>query len=301
MNNQALVSIIVRTYNRPERLRESLRSIGRQTYPSVEAVIVNDAGVEVEELAQAELGPTGYRYIRNPINRGRTASLNIGIEAAQGEYVAFLDDDDVIYPDHLSVLMQTALPDRLPVVYADVINVTYQQNPRSGEWKRAHEQLVYSFDFDKDNFLLANYIPINCLAIRKDCFEAVGPFDESLSVYEDWEFLIRLSRKYPFQHIAKITGEYRRRDDNSNILERESYPSNERIVKRRYRENRDARFDDIFKRTFQQQRELRDQFNKFQQLARQTIQLQNQLAEAQRTILHLRQEISELRREKGTS
>ena len=81
----------------------------------------------------------------------------------------------------------------------------------------------------------------------------MGPFDESLLVYEDWEFLIRLSRKFDFQHIAKITGEYRRRDDNSNILEQERYLENEQVVKRRFMQDRDTIFDEKFKRIFQQQ------------------------------------------------
>jgi glycosyltransferase involved in cell wall biosynthesis len=299
MNAQPHVSIIVRTYNRPERLHESLHSISQQTYPVIEVVVVNDAGVEVEEIIQTELGPIQYRYVQNSTNRGRTASLNIGIELAHGDYIAFLDDDDILYPEHVSVLMQAALPNRLPVVYSDVLNVTYQQALETGEWKRIQEQLVYSFDFEKDNFLLANYIPINCLLIRSDCFEAIGPFDESLSVYEDWDYLIRLSRTFPFYHVAKITGEYRRRDDNSNILERERYPINEQVVKRRYRDDRDGIFDGIFKRTFQQRREMREQTNKFQQLARHTAQLQTQLAESKKVILQLQQEVIRLRRERG--
>lgn len=291
MNSNPQVSIIVRTYNRPERLRECLQSLVRQTYPSFETVVVNDAGVEVDSILSDELGVLPFQSIRNASNMGRTAALNIGLEAARGTYIGFLDDDDAVYPDHIQTLMEAALSNNRPVVYSDVLNVTFQQDAQTGEWKRIKEQLVYSFDFEADNFLLANYIPINCLLIRKDCFDAVGPFDESLTIYEDWEFLIRLSRKFPFHHIARITGEYRRRDDNSNILESGQYPINERVVKRRYRDDRDAAFDAIFKRTFQQQREIRQRGAQTQQILRQAAQLQGQLAEAQKTIVQLQQQI----------
>ncbi|MBN2330027.1 MAG: glycosyltransferase [Candidatus Omnitrophica bacterium] len=291
------VSIVVRTYNRLERLRECLQSLRRQTFESFEAVIVNDAGEDAAPALTDELGAIPFQYICNAQNMGRTAALNIGVEAAKGAYIGFLDDDDVVYPDHIQTLADKAFSENLPVVYSDVLNVTFQQDPQTGEWKRMKEQLVYSFDFNADNFLLANYIPITCLLIRRDCFEAAGPFDESLTIYEDWEFLIRLSRKFPFQHIAKVTGEYRRRDDNSNIRESEQYPINERVVKRRYRDERHAAFDPIFKRTFQQQRQIRRQAAQTQQIVQQAAQWRDSLAAAQKTIAQLQQEITKRRSE----
>ncbi len=298
MNQNPRVSVIVRTYNRPARLQESLQSLRHQEYAPLEVVVVNDAGEEVEHLLPLELGDTPYQYIRNPHNLGRTPALNIGIEAAQGDYIAFLDDDDSVYPNHIKTLIEAAIPDHKPVVYSDVLNVTFQHDPHTQEWKRVKEQLIYSFDFDRNNFLLANYIPINCLLIRRDCFDTVGPFDESLSIYEDWEFLIRLSRKFNFHHVRVITGEYRRRDDNSNILEQEQYPKNERTIKRRYRDERDALFDDIFKRIFQQNRKMRQQQSQFEQVIHQAKQLQNQLRAAQKRIQHLEQENHCLRSER---
>ncbi|MBD3267006.1 glycosyltransferase [bacterium] len=298
MNTSPFVSIIVRTYNRPERLKECLQCLARQKYPSLEVVIVNDAGEDVEQLLPLELGDRPYQYIQNKQNMGRTAALNIGIEAAKGEYVAFLDDDDAVYDHHIATLVDTAMPNRLPVVYSDVLNVTFQKNPNTGEWIRVKEQLVYSFDFERDNFLLANYIPINCLLIRKDCFDAVGPFDESLLIYEDWEFLVRLSRQFDFKHVRAVTGEYRRRDDNSNIKEQDAYPVNEQAVKRRYRLDRHKVFDPIFKRTFELKREIRNRDAKLAQLNQQAMHFQHQLIEANRRMAQMQQEIQQLRAEK---
>lgn len=295
--NNPRVSIIIRTYNRPGRLRDCLQSLRRQTAASFEAVIVNDAGEDVESMLADELNPVPFQYIRNARNMGRTAALNIGVDAAKGAYIGFLDDDDVVYPDHIQTLTENAFPSNLPVAYTDVLNVTFQQDSPTGEWKRVKEQLVYSFDFNADNFLLANYIPITCLLIRRDCFDAVGPFDESLTIYEDWEFLIRLSRKFPFQHIAKVTGEYRRWGDNSNIRESGQYPIHEQIVKRRYRDERHAAFDSIFKRTFQQQRRIHQHAAQTQQMIQKAAQWKDGLAAAQNTIAQLRRELAERRSE----
>lgn len=294
-DTRPFVSVVVRTYNRPERLRECLQSLTRQTYSDYEIVIVNDGGMDVAAILEDELAGHRYQYVCNPTNYGRTPALNVGIEATSGDYVAFLDDDDGVLPHHLQTLVNTALPEKLPVVYSDVINVTFQKDETTGEWKRVQEQLVYSFDFASDNFLLANYIPINCLLIRRDCFDAVGPFDESLSVYEDWEFLIRLSRKFEFKHVATVTGEYRRRDDNSNILEQESYPENEKVVKRRYRDDRDAIFDEKFKSTFALSREIRQRTAQLEQIIRQNQIMQQQLRQAQQTVQQIQQQLHQSR------
>jgi len=298
MDAKPLVSIVVRTYNRPERLKECLGFLCRQDYRPIQIIIVNDAGQDVKELVEESVGDVPFRYISNERNLGRTAGLNIGIDASEGEYINFVDDDDAVYPHHIRTLTDAAAPDGLPVVYGDVLNVTFERDRQTQEWKRVREQLIYSFDFERDNFLLANYIPLTCLLFRRDCFDAVGPFDESLLIYEDWEFLIRLSRKFPFQHVRTITGEYRRRDDNSNLLEQDTYRANDRVVKRRYRDDRDAAFDEIFKRTFKQQRDLRERMAQFDRVLQQTNQLQYQLAEAHKVIAQLQQEIVRLRTER---
>ncbi len=292
------VSIVVRTYNRPEHLRECLSCIQAQSYPSLQTIVVNDAGEDVEPIVHEVLQERNHKYICNPQNMGRTAALNIGVENTDGTYICFLDDDDVIYPEHVKTLAETALPSQRPFVYSDVLNVTFEQDKLTHEWKRAQEKLVYSFDFERNNLLLANYIPITCWLVRRDCFDAVGPFDESLLVYEDWEFLIRLSRKFDFYHIRQVTGEYRRHGDNSNLIEQEAYHENERVVKRRYRQERDRIFDGIFKSTFQHQREMRQLQQRFQNLVQQASQMQNQLVESKKTIGKLQKELIAARQEK---
>lgn len=290
-----VVSIIVRTYNRPERLRECLDCLADQTYRDFEAVVVNDAGCDVYSIIESLNGRLRCTYVRNEANRGRTAALNIGIANARGRYIGILDDDDVVYPDHLQTLVPVALERHLPVVYSDVKNVTFDRDPETSEWRRVHEQLVYSFDFERNNFLLSNYVPVNCLLIRRDCFDEVGTFDESLTVFEDWDFLIRLSQTYDFVHIAKITGEYRRRDDNSNVVERDLYYEAGNVIRERYKDERNKIFDDIFKSTFSLKREIRRRDAQIQQLSWQLRQSEARLAEATRLIAKQQQQMREMK------
>ncbi len=299
--SEPVVSIVVRTYNRPERLQECLGCLADQTYKDFEAVVVNDAGVDVRSIIDSFADRVRCSYICNEVNQGRTPSLNIGVRECTGRYVGILDDDDVVYPDHLNILVSKALEKELPVVYTDVKNVTFEKDAASGNWKRVQEQLVYSFDFERDNFLLANYIPVNCLLIRRDCFDDIGLFDETLPVYEDWDFLIRLSRKYEFLHIPKITGEYRRRDDNSNMIERPRYDECGAIVRERYKDERNEIFDEIFKSTFRMKREMRAKDNQIQKLSWELRQMNARLAEASRMMAKQQQEIQRLKQQTRTA
>jgi len=293
--SEPVVSIVVRTYNRPERLQECLGCLADQTFKDFEAVVVNDAGCDVRPIIDSFGDRLHCRYICNGSNKGRTPTLNIGVTESHARYVGILDDDDIVYPDHLQTLVSAALEKDLPVVYTDVKNVTFEKDKSTGEWKRVQEQLVYSFDFERDNFLLANYIPVNCLLIRKDCFDDVGLFDETLPVYEDWDFLIRLSRKYDFLHIPKITGEYRRRDDNSNVVERPRYDECGAIIRERYKDGRNEIFDNIFKSTFRLKREIRAKDKQIQKLSWELRQMNTRLAEASRMIASQQREIQQLK------
>ena len=83
-------------------------------------------------------------------------------------------------------LLPTALERDLPVIYSDVKNVTFEKDNgigrmEKGFWNNSHTPSISSGTI----FLLGNYIPINCLLIRRDCFDDVGLFDEGLSVYEE--------------------------------------------------------------------------------------------------------------------
>src|SRR3990170_7346574 len=99
--NNPLVSIIVRTKDRPKLLRRALQSIAVQTYRPIEAILVNDGGCDLDvDGLKTILGDVSLNYVRLEKNTGRAHAGNVGIENARGEYVGFLDDDDVLYPGH---------------------------------------------------------------------------------------------------------------------------------------------------------------------------------------------------------
>jgi LmbE family N-acetylglucosaminyl deacetylase/glycosyltransferase involved in cell wall biosynthesis len=204
------VSVVVRTCDRPALLAEALASLAASTYRAVELVLVTDGG------PPARL-PDGFpfpvRSVHLPERRGRADAANAGIAAATGAYVGFLDDDDLLEPEHLATLAGLVAGAGTRVAYTDAAVGVYAPDPERG-WLQVERRLPYSRDFDADLLLLDNYIPFNTLLIERELLLAAGgpgpgPLDPTLPFFEDWELLIRLAQRTPFLHCRQVTCEYR--------------------------------------------------------------------------------------------
>jgi LmbE family N-acetylglucosaminyl deacetylase/glycosyltransferase involved in cell wall biosynthesis len=199
------ISVVVRTRNRTDLLAEALGSLAEGEYRRAEVVLVNDGG---EPPAVPDGYPLPVVRVDLAENRGRAAAAEAGVAAATGEYVAFLDDDDLAAPEHLATLAGLVSAPGVRVAYTDAAVAVYELDAEGG-WVCRERRLPYSRDFDPDVLLVDNYIPFNTLLIERSLFAEVGPFDASLPFFEDWELLIRLSALTPFHHCAHVTCEYR--------------------------------------------------------------------------------------------
>lgn len=210
-----LVSVIVPTHNRPEMLKNAIRSILDQTFQDFEVIVVNDAGDDVSSVVQS-FNSTKLRYLSHDTNKGLAAARNTGIRAAKGKYIAYLDDDDVFYPEHLEMLLGSLGKDGAKVVYSDAYRA--HQRFEDGRYVTYYLDIPYSYDFDADRILYENYVPVLCFIHEKSCFELSGYFDESLSRLEDWDLWIRMSRHFIMRHISVVTCEFRYRPDGSSMV-----------------------------------------------------------------------------------
>ncbi len=199
-----LVSVIVRTKSRPELLQEAIDSIATQTHRPIEIVLVNDGciAVPIEELRKT-IQDISFVYIEHETNLGRAASANSGIEKATGEFVCFLDDDDLFYPSALETLLSQA--DRKCVTHAKARCVTYGSNGIGDS-----EKVVFLGEpVYRGKLILENYIAFNTICIPGNILKKIGPLDDSLEIYEDWDLLIRLSKLCEMVFIDAVVSEYR--------------------------------------------------------------------------------------------
>lgn len=202
-----LVSVIVRTRDRPRFLAEALASVAAGTYRHVEVVLVNDGGAP-PGMADAETYPFPIVRVDHEQPRGRAAAAQAGVDAAQGALITFLDDDDIVAPEHLATLVGAMQATQARVVYSIAAVAVYVLEGEAG-WTCVSRDTPYARDFDADRLLVDNYIPLNTLLIDKSLLAAAGPFDRTLDIFEDWDLLIRLSALTPFHHVPRVTCEYR--------------------------------------------------------------------------------------------
>ena len=203
------LSVIIRTRDRLGLLREAVDSVIGTGYPA-SIIVVNDGG------AEPELGDRDVRVISHGSSRGRSAAMNSGVAAAETPFLAFLDDDDLFYPEHLATLTRAAATSSHIAWYTDAISA-FLQTAASGAPEYRDRLRLFSSAFDRDLLLFDNYIPLPTLLIRRDEYLAAGGFDPEFDLFEDWDFLVRLSRRGEFRHIPSITCEIRRFDDVDSI------------------------------------------------------------------------------------
>jgi methionine biosynthesis protein MetW len=218
------LDVIVRTIEgRLAYLKEALYSLVGVIGADVHAIVVVH-GRSPSHLGQVEELTTHYRglltatTVTNPqAGMGfRGVPLNAGLALVDGEYVAFLDDDDVLYPTFAQRLVGCLEGDPSLTVAYGISQVVKGDATDDGFRPTSHSK-QYDDPFDRARLFLENYIPINAYVVRvADLRRAEIRFDETLTVYEDWAFLCRLAAQFRFAHVGHVVSEYRMRSDDSN-------------------------------------------------------------------------------------
>lgn len=194
-----LVSVIVRTKNRPLSLQEALQSVAAQSYPEIELIVVNDGGQDVEALVEG-FAPlvSALQYVALRESRGRAAAANAGLARATGDYILLLDDDDLLDPSHLADLVE-ALEARPGVSLA-----------YTGVRKEGHGATeIINTSYDSARLRVNNLFPIHAALFSRHLLEAGCRFDEQLAVYEDWDFWLQLAEQTDFLHLNQVSATYR--------------------------------------------------------------------------------------------
>ena len=214
--NSPRVSVIIPAYNQAQYLGEAIRSVLAQTFTNFELIVVDDGSTDSTASIVTKYKDPRLHYI-NQINKGLPEARNTGIAAAMGEYLAFLDADDIYHKDKLEV--QVPVLDRnqaIGLCYSSRIEIDYLGNPLwliKAPTEVGLVKLLLDFPFT-----------INDILVRKSCVANIGGFNDSYKMHgEDREFYIRLllngcSFKWQEGYVA-----YRRLHHNriySNIGER---------------------------------------------------------------------------------
>ncbi|SFP42178.1 Glycosyl transferase family 2 [Nitrosomonas cryotolerans] len=210
----SLVSVIIRSMDRPT-LSDALDSVALQTYANIEVVVVNAKGIDHGALNKW-CGPFPLRLVSQdePLNRSQAA--NIGLQSARGDYLIFLDDDDLFYPEHITALV-TALQNH-PDTHCAYAGVRVEHYI-DGQLETLAE---FNEPFDLHRLWGRNFIPMHAMLFAHSLVTEHCCFDETLALFEDWDFWLQLSQHSKIMHVNKISAVYRNHGHSGLGLKQDS-------------------------------------------------------------------------------
>lgn len=211
---QKVVSVIITTYGaRQEYLKAAIDCVKNQTYKNIELIVVDDNGRNSDQQRRNEELVKKYddiHFVCNAVNSGVQFSRNNGLLNSGGEYVAFLDDDDLWVPEKIEKQVTLLEREKLGMVFCngvrfknnDFENVTpYQKHFIS------NKRITFDMELANDR-IGSTSIPL----IRRECFNKAGIFDINLPARQDYDMWIRICRFYDVKGIDEVLFYYRFHD-----------------------------------------------------------------------------------------
>jgi glycosyltransferase involved in cell wall biosynthesis len=197
---------MIPTFNRRQYLPAALGTALAQDYRNIEVFVINDGGVDVSDIV-ASFRDERIRFINRRENRGKAYSLNEALGQARGKYVAYLDDDDIWYRNHIGVLVSALENSGEGAAYTDLYK-SWCRIGDDGTRLVVAKKLEVSRDFDRFLMMHFNHVFHVSLMHRRELLEKTGPYNESLNVMIDWDMTRRLAFFTDFVHLCDITGEF---------------------------------------------------------------------------------------------
>lgn len=202
---KGLVSVIVPTYNRAPLIGHAVESLNKQTWESVEIVVMDD-GSKDETLSVLRSLPTMRAgralVIRTQSNRGVSAARNHGTRISRGEFIMYLDSDDTLVPDAIESFVKTIRKTESDYCFGNIggMDGGGRLLPDQGRW---HSRPFRPGD------LITNMWSVHGACYRRTAVNAAGPWNEAMPCCEDHDFNLRIKWTSRGTHLAKIQGHYR--------------------------------------------------------------------------------------------
>ena len=196
-----LVSVVIPTYNRGRCIERAIESVVAQTHTDLEVIVVDDRSADdtVEVVEAYARKDSRVRLLKHDKRNGAQAARNTGINAARGDWIAFLDSDDEWLQDSLASRLRVAHEGNPKVVHSECYVI------RDGSTQPLRYGLSALEGFAYRRLLKQPGTLFSSLLIARECFERIGRLDENIVSYQEWDLSIRLARYYRFGFIAEPT------------------------------------------------------------------------------------------------
>lgn len=224
--HKPLVSIIMPTHNRASIIAEAIQSVVEQSWAHWELFVCDDASTDATAEVVAQFDDPRIQYLKLE-KQGAAAARNRGLELAQGEFIAYLDSDNMWRPGYLARIVW-ALIERAgrSCAYADFID--YKVDRQGGTKVKSYRRPA----FDHERLLDKNYIDLNSFMHRRELYDCFGGFTESLPRRQDYDLIIKYTWLRDPLHVTDILTLYQRNDslEQLTVTKKHENPLVERIV-----------------------------------------------------------------------
>lgn len=217
-----LVSVIMPCYNGEKFIGEAIESALNQTYKNWELIIVDDRSTDNSKkiIKQYYIADTRIQYIQHKKNKGIPSTRNTGIKISNGEYIAFLDQDDLWMKDKLDLFIRefNRYDAKVGIIFSD-IEIVFADNIISRNYKKVNYYKIQKLN--KRNFIkklfMGNFIKTTSQVIlRKECFNKLGLLDERLHGGDDGDFWLRAAGEFNFKYLDIPLTKYRFHKENTS-------------------------------------------------------------------------------------
>jgi hypothetical protein len=227
--DHALISVVIPTHNRADLVRRAVRSVIAQSYSNWELLVIDDASNDDTPKVLSTFTDSRIRVLRREQQGGASATRNTGLAEARGEFVAYLDDDNVMHPHWLKGVAWAFdhHPEALVIIGARIIDDELRnQGLGRGGWPQLAPP-----GFDRDSIARESVADLMQVAHRRELPGA--RFDEGIRIVEDWDLLARLTRDRDPLLFPAVSGIYMTsasdRFMDTGLLEQESRRVREKI------------------------------------------------------------------------
>ncbi len=199
-----MISVIIPTYNCGKYVANAIKSVCAQTYTHFEIIVIDDGSTDNTEEVVRSIADPRLRYIKKA-QEGNYFARNRGLAEARGEYVVFLDADDIILPNKFAVQLEKFLQDPELGLCCTSFYVQFaDQEDRSF----VDTSFSFSSDFNTESGFIEralenNFILTSTIMVRRECVERLGDFDTRFQNAMDYEFCLRMAFHYKACYLSE--------------------------------------------------------------------------------------------------
>lgn len=201
-----LVSIVLPTYKRAHVLPNAIRSVLNQTYANLELIIVDDDSPDSTPEVVKSFNDERIRYVRNEPNLKLPGALNKGFSLARGAYLTWTSDDNLFASNAIKKMVAALQAGDCDFVYADYF-LFADIDAAGNALEKRHERLPGQLQLENTNHIGA------CFLYTREAYEAVGEYDPELFLVEDYDYFMRIAKRFKVCHIPEPLYYFRRHDD----------------------------------------------------------------------------------------